>query len=173
MFKTNKIFIIAVSALAFAPCVAQADDIVVELDKTKLLTVSTAPATVVVGNPSIADVTVNGNQVFLQGIGYGNTNIIMLDASGSQIAYLDVIVKQSTKQTAVIFSNGKKHTLSCTPNCENTLSIGDDQNIFGKVAGDVQGKRGLASGVGVQTSVNAQQQPAPVDAAAPAAAPAQ
>src|SRR5258708_39750369 len=59
------------------------DIITVNVDQAKLIRLPTRVATIVVGNPLIADVTLQtGGVVVLTGKGYGSTNFIAMDRSG-------------------------------------------------------------------------------------------
>jgi len=78
---------------------------------------------VVVGNPSIADVTVQDNMVVLMGRNYGVTNLIILDRQGNQLAALDVTVQITDKNAVQVFKAGGRMTLACAPMCEQTLPV--------------------------------------------------
>ena len=45
-------------------------------DHSRVFDLGRAPATIVVGNPSIADVTISGTQILLHARSYGTTNVI-------------------------------------------------------------------------------------------------
>jgi Pilus formation protein N terminal region len=157
-------FNIAAAALALTALthMAQAEAIIVESDKTQLLTVSTKPGTVVVGNPTIADVSINGNQIFVHGRGYGNTNIIILDEVGSQIANLNVSVRQAETNAVSLYRGSgtavRRLSYSCGTFCETSLQVGDDSTAFANALQQMGNKGSLASGS------------QPAEAAAPAAA---
>jgi hypothetical protein len=104
------------------------------------------PGTVVVGNPSIADISINGNQVFVHGKGYGNTNIIILDTKGNQLANFDVTVKQSTANAVTVYKGGSRYSLACDPICESNLQTGDDPDWFKDLASQQGAKSSLATG---------------------------
>lgn len=125
---------------------AQAESISIDSDKTQLITISTKPGTVVVGNPAIADVSLNGNQVFLHGHGFGNTNIIILDTKGEQIANFDVTVKQSDSNAVTLFKGSAKFSMVCGPVCEYDLEPGDTPELFKVILEQQAGKNSLATG---------------------------
>ena len=72
------------AALAVAvSSAAGAQTIVVTMDQAKLARVPPRTATLVVGNPLIADVSVQaGGAMVITGKSYGLTNLIALDSSG-------------------------------------------------------------------------------------------
>ena len=101
----------------------------------------------VVGNPSIADVTVQGNRVVLMGRNYGVTNLIILDRQGNQLAALDVTVQITDKNAVQVFKAGGRMTLACAPMCEQTLQVGDEATkVFDPLTRQMQTKSDIASG---------------------------
>ena len=69
---------------------AAPDAIAVNVDQAKLVKLPARVATIVVGNPLIADVTLqNGGIVVVTGKGYGATNFIAMDRSGEVLAALE------------------------------------------------------------------------------------
>lgn len=111
-------FLTAASWLAMAPAVAS-DDLTVTKDESKVIRLATPAATVVVGNPMIADVTMqDGTTAFITGKGFGSTNIIAMDASGHQIATFRVIVSAGSNRTVTLMRGSVVTTLSCAPRCE-------------------------------------------------------
>jgi Flp pilus assembly secretin CpaC len=132
---------------------ALAEQLVVQTDRTQLVTLSVRPTTVVIGNPAIADVTVNGNQVFINGFTAGETNVIMLDEQGASIASLDVIVTQSTTaRSAAVFSASGRKSMNCAPYCDPVLSVGDDDKQFASANNQYSTRRGLATASATPTT---------------------
>ena len=65
---------------------AAAEDLSVAKDQSKVVKLTSLAATVVVGNPEIADVAMqDGTTAFVTGKGFGTTNVIAMDAEGRQI----------------------------------------------------------------------------------------
>ena len=140
-------FVFAAAFLALASPAWSASDIVIQADQAKIIAVSGQPGTVVVGNPSIADVTVQGDRVVLMGRNYGVTNLIILDREGNQIAALDVTVQITDKNAVQVFKAGGRMTLACAPMCEQTLQVGDESTkVFDPLTRQMQTKSDLASG---------------------------
>ena len=70
-----------------------AAELVVPIDHSVRLAVSGQAASVVIGNPQVADVTVvNSHTLFVSGRGYGETDVVVLDHMGRTIYSGDVIV---------------------------------------------------------------------------------
>jgi Flp pilus assembly secretin CpaC len=116
------------------------------IGKSTLLRVPSPIDRISVGNPAIADVTVQGKRVILMGHSYGVTNIIVLDRDGKQIAALDVTVQMGDKDAVQVFRAGGRSTLVCAPLCEQTVQIGDAPGRFKNVVSQITTKNGLAGG---------------------------
>ncbi len=124
--------------------------ITIQTDQTQLIAISADPGTVVVGNPSIADVSLSGRRVFLHGRGFGSTNIMILDLAGNQLANFDVTVTHDHPNELVMVTSSvtkpqiMTDTYSCAPICYHTMIPGDAS--FGQTVGENSTKAGLASG---------------------------
>lgn len=98
---------------------ALADDLTVTKDESKVIRLATPASTVVVGNPEIADVTMqDGSTAFITGKGFGSTNVIAMDSTGHQIATFKVLVTGSSNRTVTLMRGNQLTTLSCAPRCE-------------------------------------------------------
>jgi len=121
-------------------------DVVVLADQAKLLSVGGEPSTIVVGNPNIADVTIQGSNVFVHGRNFGSTNLIVLDKEGNQLANLDVTVSQGGNNNLTVFRGGGKYSYVCAPQCQVVTQVGDKVDYFDAVADGTAKKNGLATG---------------------------
>jgi len=73
---------------------AATDDLIVRYDQSQLLRLPRAVSEIIVGNPSIADVTVqSGNMLVITGKTFGITNIIALDSDKNVIQDQRVVVE--------------------------------------------------------------------------------
>lgn len=114
---------------------AQAGDLVVSYDQSQLLRLPRPVASIIVGNPSIADVTVqDGNLLVVTGKTFGVTNVIALDQERNIIQDQRIVVRQDTARSVTLTKAGEKHSYTCTPECSATLSIGDSKEYFNMVA---------------------------------------
>lgn len=137
----------AAALLSLASTAEAASDVTIFADQAKIIQVSGQPGTVVVGNPSIADVSVQGERVVLMGRNYGVTNVIILDRDGRQLAALDVTVQITDKNAVHVFKAGGRMSLACAPVCEQTLQVGDEvTKVFEPLAKEITTKGGIASG---------------------------
>jgi len=98
----------------------------IKTDSSLLMTISAEPGTVVIGNPSIADVTMNGRQIFIHGRAFGETNLLILDTAGSQVANFDITVVENNSNIVTVYRGTLHNTFSCAPNCNPTMMVGDD-----------------------------------------------
>jgi len=121
---------LVLAASAVAPMAALADTnepISVKVNMARILRISAPAATVIIGNPGVADVTIQDPQTLvLTGKSYGTTNLIVLDSSGNPVADTMVSVVQPTGDTITVFNGLARTTLSCAPVCQQTITLGDD-----------------------------------------------
>lgn len=138
---------IMAAGLACVVVPAQAEDTVsVLLNQARIVRLPEKTKTVIIGNPTIADVTVHkhGNMV-LTGKSYGSTNLIAMDDAGNIIAESKVVVNAARDGLVVLNRGGSQLTLSCTPDCEKTLTLGDDAGLFGDISSQVQARNTMAA----------------------------
>ena len=113
------VFALCASASAFAAPVEEKSGISVILNHAKILKLSRPASTVVIGNPEVADATVQDSQtIILTGQGFGSTNSVVLDGSGTPIFDEMIAVTRDQLSTLRIFRRANIETLSCEPFCE-------------------------------------------------------
>jgi Flp pilus assembly secretin CpaC len=121
-FKISRVAKIAIFA-AFAPGLsglAQAEPIQVVMNQAKIVKLSRAADTIVVGNPLIADAAVKDPQtIVITGKGFGVTNFVVLDAKGAPIVDEQIEVSRNSANTVRVYRRSRIQTLSCTPSCES------------------------------------------------------
>lgn len=109
-----------VSALII-PAGAGAAGIEVTMNQAKIVKLARAADTIVIGNPAIADASVqDASTVVLTGKGFGVTNLVVLDEMGNPIIDEQVTVTRGTASTVRIYRRAQVQTLSCTPFCESS-----------------------------------------------------
>ncbi|SMQ58345.1 Pilus formation protein N terminal region [Devosia lucknowensis] len=137
------------SATLAAPMPAVAQDgapINVNVNMARVLRISAPAATVIVGNPGIADVTIQDPQtLILTGKSYGQTNLIVLDSRGEPVADTLVEVVQMTAGTMTVYQGQNRTSLACAPVCQPIIMMGDDPGFAGQA---------LASSQLVQSAAN-------------------
>jgi Flp pilus assembly secretin CpaC len=118
------------SALAPLATVAADAPINVNVNMARILRINASAATVIVGNPGIADVLVQDPQTLvLTGKSYGQTNLIVLDSHGQPIADTIIEVVQMQAGTLTVYQGQARTSLACAPICQSTVTMGDD-NVF-------------------------------------------
>ncbi len=109
-----------VASAAAIPALA-GPGIEVVMNQAKIVKLSRAADTIVIGNPEIADVSVqDGSTVVLTGKGFGVTNLVILDEAGSPIIDEQVTVTRATASSVRIYRRAQVQTMSCTPYCEGS-----------------------------------------------------
>ena len=139
--------VMSVGLLSGAPS-SQAQDVVdITIDFAKLMKLDAPADTIVIGNPGIADATVQDeNTLVLTGRAAGTTNMIILDKDGKEIANTIVRVASDTRQLTTIFYGTDRQTFSCSPICEQVISVGDSEAAFGRATAQIQTRGQFASG---------------------------
>ena len=106
------------------------EPITVNLDQAKLLKVPERTATLVVGNPLIADVTVQaGGTMVVTAKGHGVTNLIALDRGGNILAAHPIHVIGPVN-SVVLYRGIERESYSCQPICERRIVLGDSITYF-------------------------------------------
>ena len=128
---TTLTFLAAVAAAA--PAMAGDQTYKVELNKTEIVRLPGAAGSIVVGNPLIADISVQSvDTIFVVGRGYGETNLIVLDAQGNTMMNANLQVVNSLSSHGVRVYNGtNRETYSCIPYCSPSPVLGDSQEFIG------------------------------------------
>jgi Flp pilus assembly secretin CpaC len=111
---------------------APANDLIaVSVDQARLVKFPEKIATIVVGNPLIADVTLQaGGMVVVTGKSYGATNVIAIDRQGSVLMDRVIQVEGPTDKVVTVYRGMSRETYSCAANCERRLTLGDGETFF-------------------------------------------
>lgn len=139
--------VVMITAVASVPAVAAERDLIVRYDQSSLLRLPRPVAEIIIGNPSIADVTVQANTLLVvTGKTFGVTNLIILDADRKIIQEQRIIVERDENRVVNLHKAGQRQSYSCTPNCSPTLTIGDDTEYFDMVEKHGKAKTGFSAG---------------------------
>jgi Flp pilus assembly secretin CpaC len=107
------------------------DIIAVNVDQAKLVRLPTSVATIVVGNPLIADVTLQtGGMIVVTGKGYGATNFIAMDRGGEILVDRVIQVEGPTDQLVTVYRGVERESYSCLPICQRRVTLGDGESYF-------------------------------------------
>jgi Flp pilus assembly secretin CpaC len=125
--------------LAFASSLSpsRADDttIVATVDQAKLVKIPPGTETLIIGNPTIADVTLlkRNNVMILVPKSYGETNFIALDSNGAPVA--ESVIRVIDNDSSLVVQRGfERQSYSCAPRCQPVERLGDDAKYLSDVA---------------------------------------
>ena len=122
-------------AAVLLPANASADPspeaIAVNVDQAKLVKLPARVSTIVVGNPLIADVSLqNGGIVVVTGKGYGATNFIAMDRSGEVLVDRVIQVEGPSDRLITVYRGAERESYSCMPVCQRRVTLGDSDTYF-------------------------------------------
>jgi hypothetical protein len=125
---------------------AQGETLTVSLDEARILKMPDRVATIVIGNPLIADASLQtGGILVITAKGFGSTNMLALDRTGNVVMDKTLLVVPDAGQDLVVVYRGSdRESYSCSPHCEPRLSLGDSTPFFNGVlaqGGNRAGKR--------------------------------
>lgn len=135
------------AAALLAPVPAYANDVSLSLDQVHTLTFKRPVATVYVGNPAIADITmIDARHAFVQGKGYGRTNVVALNQDGAQVFNTNITVTGASSGSTVVLNRGAQRiTLNCAgQRCEPTPMPGDGKDAYDPANGIASAHQGAA-----------------------------
>ena len=144
------ILVIAFSVAIGAPSAhagAESPVLAVTLDQAKIARLPPGTATLIIGNPMIADVTMlkNSGSMVITGKGFGDTNLIAVDSNGSVIEEKEMRVLPA-RTVVVLQSGASRVSYACNPDCMPTVQLGDDTKTFTDAGTQITTRNGYASG---------------------------
>jgi Flp pilus assembly secretin CpaC len=155
-----------VAALCFAALAAPAradEAIVVKLDQAQLIKIPERAATIVIGDPLIADLSVQpGGIAVITGKGFGATNVIVMDHGGAVLMDKKVEVRGPNDPIVVVYRGITRQTYSCTPECSPRITLGDDTDYVTRTLAQSGARNSAAMAAaaeGAASSRNAVQAP--------------
>jgi len=109
----------------------------VTMNQAKVIKLSREADTIIVGNPEIADASVqDASTIVLTGKGFGVTNLVVLDAEGGPIIDEQITVSRSTASTVRIYRRAEIQTMSCTPFCEGSFKSDAERTSESEMSGN-------------------------------------
>ncbi|KQT83055.1 pilus assembly protein N-terminal domain-containing protein [Aurantimonas sp. Leaf443] len=134
-------------AAACGPAASAETMIEVLIDHARIVEIDRPATTVIVGNPAIVDVEVlNSERLVLTGRSYGITNLVVLDDKGRMIVDEQVGVQSFEDRTVRVYRQSSRMTYACVPNCQPTVTIGDNVDAFDEAAKQYQSRESMAKG---------------------------
>jgi len=134
------------AALAAESDVGDSDVLRITIDQAKVAKIPAGTQTLVIGNPMVADVTMlkGGSGMVVTGKGFGQTNLIALDAQGNILDEKQLRVEPGNS-VLVVQRGEARASYSCNPWCMPTVQLGDDSKVFGEAGGQIQQRNGYAT----------------------------
>jgi Flp pilus assembly secretin CpaC len=146
---TGQVFALALGVAALGlPRDASAADINVVLDQARLVKLPDRVATIVIGNPLIADISLQGGggTMVVTGKSYGVTNLVALDRAGAVLMNSSVEVRAPSAGVVVVYKGIERESYSCTPNCERRITLGDSPAFFDATMSQAAARSTMAQG---------------------------
>lgn len=121
--------------LAVSLASARAETISVSVDEARTMKLPDSVATIVIGNPLIADATLQaGGILVLTGKGFGSTNMLALNRAGKTVMDTTIqVIGPSRSDLVVVYKGVERESYSCAPECEKRLTLGDSAAYFGGI----------------------------------------
>ncbi|MEE7458515.1 pilus assembly protein [Methylorubrum populi] len=116
------------------------------VDNAKVIRLPEKTQTVVVGNPMIADITLQKNGVVvLTGKSFGSTNLIALDGKGAMLAESTISVQAPQAAIITVQRGLDRASYSCTPNCQPSVQLGDATKYFEETSKQAEARQSMAT----------------------------
>jgi hypothetical protein len=144
-------FVAVVAAVASTVPALSAQFLEVEVDKSRMLTLNGQPGAIVIGNPSIADVTTHGDKIFIHGRNFGETSLTILDLDGNTIMDFNLVTRRVADTAVAVYKGNsltaaRRFSYTCYPLCESDLQVGDDIFYFKGLIEEASNKMEFATG---------------------------
>ncbi len=123
---------LAVGMIGIMPARADTDTVTINVDQANIMQLPDRVATIVIGNPLIADATLqSGGVLVVTGKGFGATNLLALDRAGRVLMSKTVqVVGPDSTDLVVVYKGVQRESYSCAPNCERRITLGDSSAYF-------------------------------------------
>jgi hypothetical protein len=111
---------------------AAAETFDVQVDQARIMKLPDKVATIVIGNPLIADAALQaGGILVITGKGYGATNMLALDHSGRVIMDRTVqVMSPAGSDLVTVYKGTERESYSCSPVCSARITLGDSGSYF-------------------------------------------
>jgi hypothetical protein len=131
VLRSLAIGILLVPASAFAAPAPTGGTIPVNIDQAKLIRLPERAATIVVGNPLVADITLQpGGVIIVTGKSYGATNFVAMDRNGEVLVDRIILVESPADRIVTVYRGIERESYSCMPVCQPRITLGDSERFF-------------------------------------------
>jgi hypothetical protein len=134
------------AATAVGAMPSQAETVTVSVDKARVMRLPERVATIIIGNPLIADATLqSGGILVLTGKGFGATNLLALDRAGKVVLDKTVqVLGPASADLVVVYKGVERESYSCAPECEQRITLGDAAPYFNATLAQTGARNGQA-----------------------------
>lgn len=147
LFRSLLVVILLSPAFAFAAPVPTGGPIAVNLDQAKLIRLPDRAATIVIGNPLIADITLQpGSVIIVTGKSYGATNFVAMDRNGEVLLERIILVDSAADPVITVYKGIERESYSCMPICQPRITLGDSERFLKAVLDQAGSLSGQAAG---------------------------
>jgi len=122
----------------------------IRIDQARIMKLPEKVATIVIGNPLIADATLQaGGLMVITGKGYGSTNMLVLDRSGRVLADTTVrVMSPKGADLVTVYKGVDRESYSCSPECAERITLGDSSTYFGRAMAESTARTGAGQSAG-------------------------
>jgi hypothetical protein len=147
---------LAALASAFATT-ASAATFAVTIDQSARVSLSAPARDVLVGNPSVADVTLlSPTSLAVLGRSYGVTNLVVIDKNGRTILERQIVVSAPDENRVSMFRGPNVWNYACSPRCERTPMPGEnDPAVYQPYSTPFKDYPGRSNAAGAQSNGSA------------------
>ena len=140
------VLLVPVSAFA-APVLPTGGPIAVNMDQSKLIRLPERAATIVIGNPLVADITLQpGGIIIVTGKSYGATNFVAMDRNGEVLLDRIILVESAADPIVTVYRGIERESYSCMPICQPRITLGDSERFFKSTLDQAGALSGQAAG---------------------------
>lgn len=129
--RSRSAFLVALVAVSLAGAAAaqSAGPMNIGIDRSQRISLRGSVSSVIVNNPLIADVTVvDANTLVIQGKGYGQTEILAVDAIGRTLFQNQIVVSGGQAGSLRVWRGGKATEMACGATCSPSLRVYENAN---------------------------------------------
>lgn len=144
LFGLWALVLLAAGVIGAGP--AQADTLTINVDQAQIMQLPEKIATIVIGNPLIADATLqSGGILVVTGKGFGATNLLALDRTGRVVMSKNIqVVGPGSEDLVTVYKGIDRKSYSCAPNCERRITLGDLPGYFNTTLTQSGARNGMA-----------------------------
>ena len=128
--------LLSAAAAAFMASPGHASTVSVPRDHSLRLSVGGRAASVVLGNPSVADVTVvDSRTLYVTGKALGSTDVVVLDPLGRTVYASDIQVVNGAGSHVTVYRAGQRADMACNPTCVSPVELAANAPAASPLAG--------------------------------------